>query len=244
MTCRRLAWLAFLFTAVACKDEDSQKLETKQIYVSYYVEHEDSTPDALHLRAHPYRINSLQGVDLNDGDRVEVTTNAMATPLVLKRGAIGGYFGDLPAGDHREVTFSLVRSEKTSAPTSKVSIMPRIAFDEDPEGRTVSYASAGLELRWANGAPGAEFVLDSAQPCDTFSGSATTDEVEKRPSWGDEGSLTIAPAQIAKAPPPAGGACYRLSMRHALPGTIDPALGEGSSVETIQDFWFDITLVP
>lgn len=244
MTCRRLAWFAFLFAAVACKDEDSQKLETKQIDINYYVEHEDATPDSLHLQAHPYRINSLQGVDLNDGDRVEVTTNAMATPLVLKRGPIGGYFGDLPPGDHREVTFSLIRSEKTSAPTSKVATMPRIAFEEDPEGRTVSYAGAGLELRWANSAPGSEFVLNWAQPCDTVSASATTGEVEEGPKWADEGSLTIAPAQIAKTPPPDGGACYRLSIRHTLLGAIDPALGEGSTIEARQEFYFDITLVP
>ncbi len=229
---------------VGCTDEDSQKLETKEIQVSYYVEHGDSPDDPLRLRAHPYRGNSLQGVDLTDGDRIEVTTSAMPRPLVLDRGGIGGYFGNLPEGDHREVTFALVRSKKASAPASKVTIMPRVAFEVDPEGSTVSYASAGLELRWANGTPGARFELDSAQRCDTASASATTEDLPDPARWDDGGSLTIAPAQLLPAAPEPGGTCVRVALRHLLPGTVDPALQSNSSAEALQRFSFDVTVVP
>jgi hypothetical protein len=236
--------LPLALSLAACADEKSDKLETNQIRISYYVEHEASEPGRLHLRAHPYRGGSLQGVDFTDGDRVEVTTNAMATPIVLERGPIGGYFGDLPSGDHREVTFALVRGEKASAPASKVKMMPPVVFESDPEGSTVSYASAGLALRWPAATPGARFVLDKAKPCDSPSASASTERGPEPPAWDDVGTLTITPAQLSAAPPPAGGACMYVTLRHVLSGTVDPALESGSAAEAIQDFSFEITLVP
>lgn len=244
MNRRAFAGLAFSLSLLACADEDSQKLETNQIRVSYYVEHQPSEPEVLHLQAHPYQGSSLKGVDLNDGDRVEVTTNAMATPLVLRRGPIGGYFGDLPKGDHREVTFSLIRSEKTSAPATKVGVLPLVAFETDPEGLDVSYASGVLELRWSNPTAGAEFVLDFAQPCGSASASATTGKVPDDPSWDATGTLVIPSALLSPTPPPAAGACISVYLKHILSGTIDPALEALSTAESLQTFSFDINLVP
>lgn len=244
MNHHKFAWLSLSIALFGCADENSQELDTSEIRVSYYAERETSKPEVVRLRAHPYKGSSLQGVDFKGGDRVEVTTNAMSKPLVLERGPIGGYFGDLPAGDHREVTFSLVRSEKASAPASKVTTMPALAFETDPEGTTVSYASEGLVLRWANGTAGAKFELQSATPCDSASVSGTTEDLPDNPTWDDAGSLTIAPAQLSATPPPQGGACILVRLRHALSGKVDPALESRSVVEAIQDVSFEITLVP
>jgi hypothetical protein len=177
--------------------------------------------------------------EIAGGDRLEATSGADTAVLTLSKHLLARptYDGVLP-GDvgGRPVAVRLLRTSNTSALGTRVIMPDAFAITSPPAGEALSSARPSLVIAWTPPRPG---IISWS-----LRGGCILDQRGDAPD--DAGRLTIA---LTAGPPPDGGrpatsCAVTVRLERVGRGTVDPAFGEGGSIDATQSRDTSVTFAP
>lgn len=232
LACTALTW------GCAAKKTSSANLRTRGLGASFRIEApgDDRGHAYASLYAGAPNDPAAPLVELEEGDFLTVTSANMETRLREQKNFLTGapqYLTEfaLPAPGG-EVVVALSRPSDVSAPRSTCTMPPAFDVVAPMKGAEIAFGRGEITIRWEPAGGPDSMVLSIDSECASLLPTVTT---------SDTGSITLAQDALklkagcsfaCRSPTGACDALLRIGKKRA--GVVDPAFGQGGTIECVQ----------